>query len=68
MTIPTPHTTAPLEVVDAKALPTPDPSAPKGGEGRSPGKLAWRRFKRDRTGMISAYVVIAFFVVALCAP
>ncbi|MFD4225703.1 MULTISPECIES: ABC transporter permease [unclassified Streptomyces] len=68
MTIPTPHTTAPLEVVDAKALPTPDPSAPKGGEGRSPGKLAWRRFKRDRTGMISAYVVVAFFVVALCAP
>ncbi|GHJ35765.1 ABC transporter permease [Streptomyces sp. TS71-3] len=47
---------------------TPDPSGSKGGEGRSPGRLAWRRFKRDRTGVISAYVVILFFVVGLCAP
>jgi peptide/nickel transport system permease protein len=47
---------------------TPEPPAPKGGAGRSPGRLAWRRFRRDRTGVISAYVVIAFFVVAVCAP
>lgn len=40
----------------------------KGGDGRSPGKLAWRRFKRDRTGVVSAIVVILFFVVALAAP
>ncbi|GAA3501233.1 hypothetical protein GCM10019016_083400 [Streptomyces prasinosporus] len=28
----------------------------------------WQRFKRDRTGVVSACVVIFFFVVAACAP
>ncbi|MFK4098744.1 ABC transporter permease [Streptomyces sp. NPDC019531] len=37
-------------------------------EGRSPGQLMWQRFKRDRTGVISAWVVIFYFVVALAAP
>ncbi|MFC9908712.1 ABC transporter permease [Streptomyces sp. NPDC059862] len=37
-------------------------------EGRSPGQLMWQRFKRDRTGMFCAGVVIFYFVVALCAP
>lgn len=36
--------------------------------GRSPGQLMWTRFKRDRTGVISACVVIFFFVVAALAP
>lgn len=36
--------------------------------GRSPGQLMWRRFKRDRTGVISAYVVAFFFAVAILAP
>ncbi|WP_327288927.1 ABC transporter permease [Streptomyces sp. NBC_01198] len=36
--------------------------------GRSPGQLMWRRFKRDRTGVISAYVVGFFFVIAILAP
>ncbi|MFC0055990.1 ABC transporter permease [Streptomyces actinomycinicus] len=40
----------------------------KASEGRSPGQLAWKRFKRDKTGVISAYVVIFFFVVAIAAP
>ncbi|MET9088048.1 ABC transporter permease [Streptomyces sp. NPDC004237] len=40
----------------------------KGNESRSPGQLAWRRFKRDRTGVISAIIVIFFFVIALAAP
>ncbi|MFK0294476.1 ABC transporter permease [Streptomyces sp. NPDC090442] len=41
-----------------------------GGElvGRSPGQLMWARFKRDRTGMICAIVVLAFFLVAALAP
>lgn len=68
MTSPTPSAAAPLEVVAEKTTLTPDPSGSSGGEGRSPGRLAWRRFKRDRTGVISAYVVIAFFVIALCSP
>nr|WP_258020794.1 ABC transporter permease [Streptomyces anatolicus] len=40
----------------------------QGGEGRSPGRLAWARFKRDKSGVIAACVVIFFFVIALCAP
>lgn len=39
-----------------------------GLEGRSPGRLMWQRFRRDRTGMICAGVVIFFFVIALLAP
>lgn len=37
-------------------------------EGRSPGQLMWVRFKRDRTGVISACVVIFFFLIGLLAP
>lgn len=42
--------------------------APKANESRSPGQLAWLRFKRDRTGVISACIVIFFFVIAIAAP
>ncbi|MFI0722371.1 ABC transporter permease [Streptomyces sp. NPDC021224] len=37
-------------------------------QGRSPGQLMWRRFKRDRAGVISAYIVVFFFLVGICAP
>jgi len=43
----------------------------KGGTelvGRSPGQLMWRRFKRDRSGVISAWVVLFFFAIAALAP
>lgn len=36
--------------------------------GQSPAKLMWRRFKRDRTGVVSACVVLFFFLVAALAP
>ncbi|WP_431983740.1 ABC transporter permease [Streptomyces qinglanensis] len=36
--------------------------------GRSPGRLMWMRFKRDRTGVISACIVLAFFLIAALAP
>ncbi|MFJ4919657.1 ABC transporter permease [Streptomyces sp. NPDC088725] len=68
MTSPPPPAAVPLEAVAGLTGATVPPSAPHGGEGRSPGRLAWLRFKRDRTGIISAYVVLFFFVVALCAP
>ncbi|MEU6840793.1 ABC transporter permease [Streptomyces sp. NPDC046716] len=69
MTTPTPPAAAELEVVedDAPAPRTP-PAASGDDESLSPGKLAWRRFKRDRTGLISAGVVLFFFVIALAAP
>ncbi|MFF8910896.1 ABC transporter permease [Streptomyces olivaceoviridis] len=49
----------------------PGPEAKSGPvtlAGRSPGQLMWLRFKRDRTGVICAVVVIGYFVVALLAP
>ncbi|MDT0265439.1 ABC transporter permease [Streptomyces sp. DSM 44915] len=36
--------------------------------GRSPGQLMWRRFRRDRVGVISACIVLFFFAVGLFAP
>ncbi|QFX86158.1 ABC transporter permease subunit [Streptomyces sp. SYP-A7193] len=47
---------------------SPMPATPKGSDSRSPGRLAWIRFKRDKTGVISACIVIFFFVIALAAP
>jgi peptide/nickel transport system permease protein len=68
MTLPTSSAAVPLEVTDDSVVKSPSPSTPQGNESRSPGRLAWKRFKRDRTGVISAYVVIFFFVIALAAP
>ncbi|OEU87658.1 ABC transporter permease [Streptomyces oceani] len=45
-----------------------EPVGTDGHSGRSPGQLMWTRFKRDRTGVISACVVIAFFAIAALAP
>lgn len=68
MTLPTPSAAASLEVTDEIGS-IPDTSMnPKGSESRSPGRLAWKRFKRDRTGVISAYIVIFFFAIAILAP
>ncbi|WP_238494796.1 ABC transporter permease [Streptosporangium sp. KLBMP 9127] len=36
--------------------------------GRSPGQLTWLRFRRDRTGVISACIVLFFLLTAICAP
>jgi peptide/nickel transport system permease protein len=36
--------------------------------GRTPGQLAWMRFKRDKTGIVCAIVVALFIIVPLCAP
>jgi peptide/nickel transport system permease protein len=57
----------PGEAVLAVASPLSAPVA-KGSESRSPGRLVWLRFKRDRTGVVSAAVVACFFLIALCAP
>ncbi|MEU0224133.1 ABC transporter permease [Streptomyces sp. NPDC006284] len=67
MTPPTPSAAAPLAVTDDSVVTSPTPS-PRGSESRSPGRLAWTRFKRDKTGVVSACIVIFFFVIALAAP
>jgi peptide/nickel transport system permease protein len=55
-------------VTDESAEISAHSPAAKANESRSPGQLAWLRFKRDRTGVISAYIVIVFFVVSIAAP
>lgn len=69
--------TSPIEAEDAtasvaldektavKATAVADAEKPVG---RSPGQLMWMRFKRDRTGVISAIVVILYFTIAALAP
>ncbi|MFF7367890.1 ABC transporter permease [Streptomyces tricolor] len=68
MTPATPSPAAPLEVTDEDSAASAKPGTPKGTESRSPGRLAWTRFKRDRTGVISAFVVIFFFAIGILAP
>lgn len=57
---------------DGTAVVSGEPGPKATGEaaltGRSPGQLMWTRFKRDRTGVISAYVVGFFFLIGLLAP
>lgn len=67
--------TSPLEiegggtsvVVDDEKEPAKEPET-KQLTGRSPGQLMWLRFKRDRTGVISAYVVGFYFLIGVLAP
>ncbi|MEU1483073.1 ABC transporter permease [Streptomyces sp. NPDC005752] len=68
--------TSPIEAEDATASVALDDETPANSKavetgapaGRSPGQLMWMRFKRDRTGMISAVVVIFYFAIAALAP
>ncbi|GAA3046749.1 hypothetical protein GCM10020000_28520 [Streptomyces olivoverticillatus] len=51
------------------AAPATEPgTAPAELIGRSPGQLMRRRFRRDRAGVVSAFVVVFFFLVAVGAP
>jgi peptide/nickel transport system permease protein len=61
---------SPTQVAKAAAEPSEAAVAEQAPElvGRSPGQLMWRRFRRDRTGVISACVVLFFFLAGLLAP
>lgn len=63
---------APTKADDALPDPAATPVTKEGQAaelvGRSPGQLMWRRFKRDRTGVVSAVIVFCFFAVGLLAP
>ncbi|MFE6024489.1 ABC transporter permease [Streptomyces niveus] len=54
--------------LDKETAIKPDAADGKPHTGQSPGQLMWTRFKRDRTGVISACVVIFYFGVAALAP
>ncbi|MFD0529763.1 ABC transporter permease [Kitasatospora arboriphila] len=73
MTTPTGATTDDDSVLvgstsDLDATSTADAPSDPGFRGLSPGKLMWRRFLRDRTGVVSGVIVLAFVVIALLAP
>ncbi|MFF4020320.1 ABC transporter permease [Streptomyces sp. NPDC001843] len=57
----------PPVVVDGAPGPQTKPGAAELA-GRSPGQMMWIRYKRDRTGVISACVVGFFFLIGLLAP
>jgi peptide/nickel transport system permease protein len=46
----------------------PDPNEPKEIVGRSPGQLAFRRLRRDRTAVVSGFIVAAIAIIAFGAP
>ncbi len=65
--------TFPSQIATEPGIDPADPAPTPDGEGvpvvgRSPGRLMWRRFRRDRTGVVSGCVVLFFFLVALLAP
>ncbi|MEV5409092.1 ABC transporter permease [Thermopolyspora sp. NPDC052614] len=67
MTFPSHATTdTPPDAVDTATTAPATPS--RSVVGRSPGRLMWLRFRRDRTGMVSAAIVLFFILVAVCAP
>jgi peptide/nickel transport system permease protein len=56
------------ELTSGGAIGAPPAGSRKPPAGRSPGQLAWRRFRRDKAGVISGSVVLFFFLVGLGAP
>ncbi|GAA3296962.1 hypothetical protein GCM10020295_28190 [Streptomyces cinereospinus] len=54
--------------LDPEPASTAEAAKPKELVGRSPGQLMWIRFKRDRAGVVSACVVVFFFLIGLLAP
>lgn len=70
MTSPTDAVADTSEPVPAQASGTPEGAGAAAGAlaGRSPGQLAWVRFKRDRTGIACAATVAVFLLIAVAAP
>lgn len=46
----------------------PETAEPTVTIGLSPGRIAWRRFKRNRTGVFCFFVSATFFIIAATAP
>ncbi|HEY7174482.1 MAG TPA: ABC transporter permease [Micromonosporaceae bacterium] len=64
---PEPSTTA-TDLIDEPAPTLGLAGAPKAVEGRSLGRIAWNRLKRDRVAMGSAGVIVFLVLVAIFAP
>ncbi|MER5637607.1 ABC transporter permease [Kitasatospora sp. NPDC002227] len=63
--------TTPTETTGSAAEAGPEAAsvaAPKKIEGRSPGKIAWARLKRDKVALFGGAVVVLLILVAIFAP
>ncbi|MFI8179382.1 ABC transporter permease [Actinacidiphila glaucinigra] len=63
--------TAPLHDTAAAETALPDVTADvpaKAIEGRSPGRIAWMRLKRDKVALAGGFVVILLILIAVLAP
>ncbi|WP_030206674.1 ABC transporter permease [Streptomyces sp. NRRL S-87] len=61
--------TAPLHDTAADEIAAVAAEVPaKAIEGRSPGKIAWMRLKRDKVALAGGFIVIALILVAIFAP
>lgn len=59
-----------VSVLEGEHLPDPTdhPDAPVAVAGKSPGRLAYERFRKDKLTMFSFFVVALYFLAALAAP
>jgi peptide/nickel transport system permease protein len=61
----------PIDVATGPGGPMPDPSSPvpnKAIEGRSLGKIAWGRLRRDKVAMGGGVVVVLLILIAIIGP
>ena len=68
MTSPTQAADKTIDAATVSATPADGAQKDASLEGRSPGQLMWLRFKRDRTGVVSAIIVLFFFAISALAP
>jgi ABC-type dipeptide/oligopeptide/nickel transport system permease subunit len=62
----------PVDVPQGSGGPVPDPGVPAAGgkaiEGRSPGRIAWVRFRHDKVAMAGGIIVLVLVLVAIVGP
>jgi ABC-type dipeptide/oligopeptide/nickel transport system permease subunit len=62
----------PVELPQGPGEPVPDSGVPAAGgkaiEGRSPGRIAWARFKHDKVAMAGGVIVLLLILVAIFGP
>ena len=62
----------PVDVPQGSGGPVPDPGVPAAGgkaiEGRSPGRIAWVRFRHDKVAMAGGIIVLLLILVAIVGP
>jgi peptide/nickel transport system permease protein len=62
----------PVDVPQGSGGPVPDPGVPAAGgkaiEGRSPGRIAWVRFKHDKVAVAGGIIVLLLVLLAVVGP